>query len=131
MQTPETPRAPSIRARGQLRVIAAVVLGVLFTLSSAAAQLLPGRRPPPSDPIAEEVAALAEARRERIAALEALAGRTGAPCRPPEARELARLYALDGRTGDARALGAVYAQRCGEDPEVARWAAAPAPPSNR
>jgi hypothetical protein len=128
MKTKPKPQeqAPRIRARGQLRVIAAVVLGVLFTLSSAAAQLAPGGpRPPARRAIDDELAAIIEQRRARIAELEA-----GAPdvrCHPPSAHELARLLVMDGQGPAARRFADGYEQRCGEDPIVRKWGDAPQP----
>lgn len=124
------PEVARIRARGQLGAMAAVALGVLLTLGSAAAQLLPGGpRPPARRPIDDELAAIVGARKARIAQLE-----QEAPverCHPPGARELARLLVMDGRWADVRRLAAGYEQRCGEDPIVETWGHAPEPRARR
>jgi len=120
----------SIRTRGQLRAMAAVVLGVLFTMTSAAAQLMPGRRPHDSRrPIDDELAAIVEQRRVRISELQATA--PGERCHPPGAHELARLLVMDGQWSEARRFADAYEQRCGEDPVVRKWGDAPRPPTRR
>jgi hypothetical protein len=129
MKTSEPP-APSLRARGQLRAIAGAVLVTMFTLGGAAAQLLPGPRlPTPRQVMADELAAIAQQRRVRIAELQ-----DGAPadrCHPPSARELARLLVMDGQGPDARRFADTYEQRCGEDPIVRKWRDAPDPRRRR
>jgi hypothetical protein len=107
-------------------VIAAITLGVLFTLSSAAAQLLPGRgRLPERRPIDDELAVIVGERKARIAELEQQA--PGERCHPAGAHELARLLVMDGRWADVRRFAADYEQRCGEDPVVRTWGNAPEP----
>lgn len=117
---------PSLRARGQWRAIAGIVLGTLFTLSSAAAQLMPGRaRPEPRRPIDDELAAIVQERRDRIAELEA-----GAPsrrCHPASAHELARLLVMEGQWPEAQRFANDYEARCGDDPIVRKWGDAPRP----
>lgn len=126
----DRPGAERIRARGQLRVMLAVAIGVMLTLGSAAAQLLPGGpRPPARRAIDDELAAIVGARKARIAQLE-----QETPverCHPPGARELARLLVMDGRWADVRRLAAGYERRCGEDPIVQTWGNAPEPHARR
>lgn len=123
-------KTPKIRARGQLPAIAAVAIGTLFTLTSAAAQLLPGGpRPPARRPIDDELAAIAEARRDRIA--ELAAGAPGERCHPASAHELARLLVMDGQGPAARRFADAYELRCGEDPIVRKWGDAPRPTLRR
>jgi hypothetical protein len=127
---PSRPSRPSIRARGQLRAIAAVVLGTLFTLTAAAAQLLPGGpRPAPRRAIDDELAAIVLERRARIAELQAAA--PDDRCHPAGAHELARLLVMDGRWPAARRFADGYEQRCGDDPIVRKWGDAPQPGRRR
>jgi len=126
----EQEQTPRIRSRGQLRAIAAVVLGVLFTLSSAAASLMPGgARPPARRPIDDELAAIVGQRRARIAEHEQHA--PGARCHPAAAHELARLLVMDGRWPEVRRFADDYEQRCGEDQIVRTWGNAPQPGKRR
>ena len=121
---------PKLRARGQLRVIAAIVLGVAFTMSSAAASLMPGGpRPPERRPIDDELDAIVAERKARSAELEQAA--PGERCHPAGAHELARLLVMDGRWPDVRRFADAYEQRCGEDPVVRTWGDAPVPRSRR
>jgi hypothetical protein len=120
---PASAPAPSIRARGQLRVIAAIVLGVMFTMTTAAAQLLPGKRVPAPRAIESELARITEQRRARIAELQA----AGERCHPATAHELARLLVMDGQWSAVRRFADDYEQRCGEDPIVRKWGNAPQP----
>jgi hypothetical protein len=124
------PAVPAIRARGQLPAIAAAVLGTLFTLTSAAAQLLPGGpRPPARRAIDDELAAIVALRRVRIAELQA--GAPGDRCHPPSAHELSRLLVMDGQGPAARRFADTYEQRCGDDPIVRKWGDAPHPGRRR
>jgi hypothetical protein len=122
-------KPPKLRARGQLRAMAAVALGVMFTLTSAAAQLMPGRPRPERRPIDDELAAIVEQRKARIAQLEQQA--PGERCHPPGAHELARLLVMDGRWIDVRRFADGYERRCGEDPVVRTWGNAPEPRARR
>ena len=125
-QQPPQQTPARLRSRGQLRVIAAIVLGVLFTLSAAAAQLVPGgARPPARRPIDDELAAIVGQRRARIAELEQQA--PGERCHPATAHELARLLVMDGRWPDVRRFADDYERRCGEDQVVRTWGNAPRP----
>ncbi|HWO17773.1 MAG TPA: hypothetical protein VNO30_03320 [Kofleriaceae bacterium] len=128
--SPKSTKPPKIRARGQLRVMAAIVLGVSFTLSSAAASLMPGGpRPPERRPIDDELDAIVAERKARIAELERAA--PGERCHPAGAHELARLLVMDGRWPDVRRFADAYEQRCGEDPVVRSWGDAPVPRPRR
>ena len=55
-----------VRARGQLPPIVVIVVVVLFTLTSAGANLIPSHRPTPAQLRAEEMTAVIEQRRERM-----------------------------------------------------------------
>jgi hypothetical protein len=98
--------------------LAGIMLVVLLTLGSAAANMLPHHIPTARELQRAEQAALIAARRDRIAALVA----TGDQCRPAIARELARALVFDGRSAISYADD--YARRCGDDPIVRRWGAA-------
>lgn len=121
---------PRIRARGQLRVMIAIALGVMFTLTSAAAQLLPGGpRPPERRPIDDDLATIVGQRKARIAELEQQAPTER--CHPAGAHELARLLVMDGRWPDVRRFADAYERRCGEDQIVRTWGNAPQPSPRR
>ena len=110
--------------------MAAIALGVMFTLTSAAAQLMPGGpRAPGRRPIDDELAAIVGERKARIAQLEHQA--PGERCHPAGAHELARLLVMDGRWTDVRRFADGYERRCGEDPVVRTWGNAPEPRARR
>src|SRR5262249_22260442 len=104
-QPPKQPKPPRIRTRGQVRVMAAIALGVMFTLGSAPASLRRGGpRPPQRRPIDNELDAIVGQRRARIAELVQQA--PGERCHPAGAHELARLLVMDGRWPDVRRFAA-------------------------
>lgn len=106
--------------------MAGVALGLLFTMSTAAASLMPGRgRPSPRQQMNDELAAIVDERVARIAELQAAA--PIARCHPASAHELARLLVMDGRWPEVRRFADEYEQRCGEDPVVRKWGDAPRP----
>ncbi|HEX5061968.1 MAG TPA: hypothetical protein VFV99_21515, partial [Kofleriaceae bacterium] len=92
-----------------------VLVIVLMTLGNAAANMIPFHVPTARELQRAEQAATADARRARIAALQA----EGDRCRAEIARELARALVFDGQSAVAYADD--YARRCGEDPIVRRW----------
>jgi hypothetical protein len=106
-----------VRARGQILPMVVVVVVVMFTLVSAAANLIPVKRPTAAELRAEELQTVVEQRRARIAALSPDAER----CQPATAHELARLLAFDGRWADVRAYADRYEARCGGDLVVRHW----------
>lgn len=110
-----------VRARGQLPPIVVIVVVVLFTLTSAGANLIPSHRPTPAQLRAREMTAVIEQRRARIGELRTI----GERCEPQAAHELARLYAMDGQWQEAHAYADRYEQRCGADFVVRRWGDAP------
>jgi hypothetical protein len=113
-----------VRARGQLPKIILVVLGVLFTLGTAAANIIPfGQRPTAAAIRAEEQAEIVAQRKARLVDLRARAGE----CAPAMAHELAKLLVMDGQIYEARAFAAVYQWRCGADRVVGNWSKAPIP----
>ncbi len=114
-----------VRARGQLPKILLVVLGVLFTLGTAAANIIPfGNRPTTAEIRADEQAEIVALRKARLGELRAHAGE----CAPAMAHELAKLLVMDGQIYEARAFAVVYQWRCGEDRVVRNWGNAPIPP---
>ena len=101
-------------------LVAALTVGVLVW----GASLMPSRKLDRAELMRREIAQIAQQRKVKIIWLRAsLADR----CDPPTAQELARQLVMDGRGLDARDFAAIYAERCGEDPVVARWASAPLP----
>lgn len=113
----------SIRARSQALPTLVIAVVVLFTLGSAAANLIPIHRATAAQLRRAELETIVSERRARIAELRA----TGDACRPVMSHELARLLVMDGRWIDARAYADDYEQRCGADPVVRHWGDAPRP----
>jgi len=99
--------------------LAGIVFVVLLTLGNAAANMIPGHFPTPRERARAEQDLVAHARRARIAQILV----EGDRCRFVIARELARSLVYDGRSAKDYALD--YERRCGADPIVQRWAAAP------
>ena len=128
MTKPKRP-ADSIRPgrRRQMLAPVSIVLGVLFTLTTAAAQIIPSGRPSSKELLREELGTIVDQRRDRIAELQA----TGDRCHPPTAHELARLLVMDGQFSIARSFADDYERRCGEDPVVRHWGDAPIPRPRR
>lgn len=110
--------APIVRARTPWFSLAGIVIVVGFTLGSAAANLKPFHIPTARERQREEQTQMAEARRERIAALTAAGDR----CARGVARELARALVFDGRSAEPYAND--FERRCGTDIVVRRWATA-------
>ena len=111
----------SIRARGQLLPIVGIVLGVMFTLGTAGANMITRTQPTQREQRAEERGELVAQRQARIVELRAVAG----TCQPASAHELARLLVMDGQWDEARAFAGVYGIRCGDDVVVRHWGNAP------
>jgi hypothetical protein len=100
-----------------------VVTVVMFTLASAAANLIPVHRLTTAQLRAAELETVVEHRRTRIAELRAV----GDGCAPAHAHDLARLLVLDGQWMEVREFANRYEQRCGIDPVVRHWGDAPRP----
>jgi hypothetical protein len=115
-----TDSAPTVRARLPYVSLAGILLVVFMTLGSAAANMMPMHIPTAREVQRAEQDELVQARRDRIAELEARADY----CNAQLARELARALVFDGRS--AVPLADNYATRCGEDPIMRRWADASA-----
>ena len=120
----------SIRARGQVRHYFLVTLFMLVTVGSAGLTvMMPGRhRPAPRDELRDELTLIVEGRRARIAELEATVGDR---CDRIAAHERTMLLVMDARWDAAKAYAARYQARCGDDPDVRRWANAPVPQAQR
>ncbi len=113
----------SVRARGQLLPVFGIVLLVLFTLGTAGANMLAVHRPSEAELRAVEQQTIIEQRRARISELRATPG----DCHAARAHELARLLVMDGQWDAIQSFGSQYEERCGSDPVVHHWAAAPRP----
>jgi hypothetical protein len=116
--------APLSRKKRQ-RVIfggaAAVLLIMVFAWFAA---LVPEHKQSRREAMREELAEIAQQRKLKIDELQLT---LGSRCEPTEAHELVKLLVLDGRGPDAKAFGADYVVRCGEDEVVEHWAHAPRP----
>jgi len=117
--------APIGRPRQLKLVLAGIGGGFVLALGWWALSTRPVPKPPKFDTMRDE---LAEIQIERKLRIEELGATIGAHCAPAEIHELMKLLVLDGRAPDAKELAAGYTERCGDDPEVARWARAPKPP---
>jgi hypothetical protein len=106
---------PKVRQRVPWLSLTGILLVVLMTLGSAAANMKPQHIPTARELQRAEQNELIKARRERIALLLA----EGDRCRPAIAHELARALVFDGRSAVEYAND--YERRCGEDPVVDRW----------
>jgi hypothetical protein len=114
--------APLIHRRRNRLILCGFAAMFLLGVLVWSASLVPHRKPDPSAVVRREIAGMAQQRKIKIIALQAsLIDR----CDPPAAHELAKQLVMDGRGADARQFAALYAERCGADPVVARWAAAP------
>ena len=114
-------RENDVRARGQVLPIVVIVTVVLFTLTSAAANLILSHRPTPAQLRAEEISIVVDQRRVRIGELRTI----GEKCEPQAAHELARLLAMDGQWREAHDYADRYELRCGADFVVRGWGDAP------
>lgn len=114
--------SPSVRARVPWLRLAVLLLAMGVMLSRVVqTMLLPTRHPTLSDRQRAEQAQAIAARRARLAKLLA----DGDGCHPAIAHELAKALVFDGQS--ARDYAADYERRCGEDPVIEHWAAAPIP----
>lgn len=114
--------APLVHRHRNRLILGAAIAVFVAVAGSWIASLAPREKPGRYDAIRREIAGIAQQRKIKIIALQAsLVDR----CDPPAAHELARQLVMDGRGIDARQFASLYAERCGEDPVVARWASAP------
>ncbi len=114
--------APLVHRRRNRLILGGSLAVFAIVVVSWIASLAPREKPDRGSALRRELAQISQQRKLRIIALQAsLVDR----CDPPAAHELARQLVMDGRGLDARVFAALYAERCGEDPVVARWASAP------
>jgi hypothetical protein len=116
--------APLVARRRHHLILAGFAFAFGFVALTWMSALTPRKRVDRRDAMRQELAQIAEQRRGRIAELQrALDER----CDPPVAQELAKQLVMDGRGGEARLFATDYAERCGEDEVIERWASAPPP----
>jgi len=114
--------APLVHRRRNRLVVGGAVAVFAVVIGAWIASLAPRDKPDRRDALRRELAEISQQRKLRIIALQAsLVDR----CDPPTAHELAKQLVMDGRGLDARQFAALYAERCGDDPVVDRWASAP------
>jgi len=114
--------APLVHRRRNRLVLGGAVAVFAVVVGAWIASLAPRDKPDHRDVLRRELAGISQQRKLRIIALQAsLVDR----CDPPAAHELAKQLVMDGRGLDARQFAALYAERCGDDPVVDRWASAP------
>lgn len=114
--------APLVQRRRNRLVVGGLAVVFAVVVLAWVASLVPHRKPDRYAQIRREIAEIAQHRKIEIIALQA---RLVDRCDPPAAQELAKQLIMDGRGADARQFAALYAERCGDDPVVARWASAP------
>lgn len=111
------------RSRNRL-ILAGFAIAFGFVAVTWLSALAPRPRFDRRDTMRQELAQIVDQRRVQIVALQrALDDR----CDAPTARSLAKQLVMDGRGLDAKQFAADYAERCGADEVVARWANAPLP----
>jgi len=114
--------SPSVRSRVPWLRLALLILAMGVLLSHVVTtMLLPTRHPTLSDRRRAEQEQFVAARRARLAQLLA----DGDGCHPAIAHELAKALVFDGQS--AHDYAADYERRCGADPVIEHWAAAPIP----
>jgi hypothetical protein len=112
------------RARGQRTILIAVVALFLTAVLAWTISIIPQHKVSRREAMRRELNDVVVQRKVRIAVTRF---ELGLNCDVERARELAKLLALDGRSGDAKTFGTEYIGRCGDDPVVDNWAHAPAP----
>lgn len=111
---------PSVRSRVPWFRLALIIFAMSVMLSRVVeTMLLPTRHPTLSDRRRADQEKFIAARRARLAQLLA----EGDGCHPAIAHELAKALVFDGKS--ARDYAADYERRCGADPVIEHWAAAP------
>ena len=116
MRSKQSTTEIKIRQRVPWLSLTGILLVVMMTLGSAAANMLPHHIPTKQELQRAEQNQLIAERKLRIATLLA----EGDQCRTVIARELTRAMVFDGRYAVPYADD--YERRCGEDPIVRRWA---------
>ena len=117
-------RAPLLHRRRNRLIVAAVVTVLGLAVLAWISAMVPHRKPSRYEVMRRELAEIASQRRVKIAELQRSLGER---CDPPQARELTKQLVLDGRGPEAKRFAEAYTGRCGEDPDVTRWANAPHP----
>jgi len=117
-------RAPLLRRRRNRVIVGALVAVFTMAMLSWVLAMVPHRKPSRSELMRRELAEIASQRRVKIADLQRSLGDR---CDPAQAHELAKQLVMDGRGSEAKGFAATYTARCGEDPDVVRWANAPHP----
>jgi hypothetical protein len=114
-----------LRRRKRNRIIVGMLFAA-FTLAvfSWVSAIVPHKKPDRRAAMRRELAEIAQQRRIKIMELQYTLGDR---CDPPRARELTKQLVMDGLGADAKRFAASYTARCGVDPDVVRWANAPAP----
>jgi hypothetical protein len=114
--------APLVHRRRNQLILGGALAVFAIVVASWIASLAPHDKPDRGAALRRELAEITQQRKLRIIALQAhLVDR----CDPAAAHELAQKLVMDGRGLDARQFAALYADRCGDDPVVDRWASAP------
>ena len=106
-----------------------IIFGALVVAFTAAvllwvSALVPQKKLDRGTAMRRELAEIALQRRLKIIGLQHALGQR---CDAAQAHELAKQLVMDGRGPDAKEFAADYTARCGEDPDVERWANAPRP----
>ncbi len=117
-------RAPLLRRRRNRMIVGALLAVSTLAMLSWVLAMIPHRKPSRSELMRRELAEIVSQRRVKIADLQRS---LGARCDPAQAHELTKQLVMDGRGAEAKGFAATYTARCGEDPDVVRWANAPAP----
>jgi hypothetical protein len=117
--------APLARHRRHRMMIAGVIAGFAFAVLAWLLAIVPEHKPNRTAVMRRELSEIQQQRKLRI---ELLNVELGSRCDPARVHELMRLLVLDGRGLDATRYADGYTARCGEDPVVEHWAAAPRPP---
>ena len=109
--------------KGQYLTYAAVALVFSMAVTTWAASTIAEQ---PVDPrvaqrmeMKRELAVVVDERKERIDQLQLL---IGGRCDRPHVMEYMKLLVMDGQWEDAHVYGTDYSIRCGDDPEVKKWA---------
>lgn len=112
---------PQLKRRNYTFVGAVAGAFILASLAWTSA-VAPRKKPSKREVMRNELADIAAARKDKIAALGT---KLGDQCHPALAHDYVAELVLDGRADDARTFGDSYVARCGEDEAVTRWAHAP------
>jgi hypothetical protein len=112
------------RPRGQRAILIAALSMFLFGVIAWAIAIIPTHKVSRREAMRRELSQIQEERKFKIDYTRVQLGRR---CDVERARDLTKLLAMDGRTDEARAFGADYMVRCGDDEVVDNWTHAPRP----